>query len=223
MKKFSAILAVCLAAVLAASCGKSNMKTFGGSTNGIYLFDDLSIKDVVIEDFDAERYDVEEFKECLLEEIAAYNKTAKFNPPKGVLDSNGNVKDDALVKAPVTLGDCVLDSKKLNLQLVYANVTDYTAFNESDIKKRGGTELQVGTMANPDPRILTAALVNEKGERVEAAELNGKDDFRFMLCDFEAILYGDGGVYAYSEGLEMDKSHNCVSVPQGTLGIVIFK
>ena len=82
-----AILVLAVTPVLISGC-KGNIKKFGGTTNGIYLFEDLSVQDVVIEDFDQDVYSVEEFSSLLASDLQDYNDHHEFRAPAGMLDGN---------------------------------------------------------------------------------------------------------------------------------------
>ena len=84
-----------------------------------------------------------------------------------------------------------------------------------------------GTLDVVDSSILTTTYVDVKGKEVKVADLCTKDDaatYRYIALNFEAIIYGDGYVVAYSNGGTYESEGNCVKVPgNGQEVVVIYK
>ena len=116
MKKAIILLLAGVILLAAAGCVRGNrVETFGNSDKGIYLYQDLSLEDTLIADFDTARYDLEEYRGFLNKEITAYNDTHDFVP---VLPS---LRDENATEmtAPVTVVKCVVTGGKLRQQLLW--------------------------------------------------------------------------------------------------------
>jgi len=229
------ILACVLIVVLALSCVGCTKKeeegerinTFGSSDDGLYLYKNLTVQDITFYDFDTEKYDAEEYRGFLQLDIDEYNNTHEFNAPTPETNEEGTVIDTNIMKAPIEIQ--IVDTKDnvLEQQIRYATTFDYVEYNTSELEKRGGTKLDVGTLALVDSAVLEYSYLNQKGEEVILGELCGEGEdtssYRYILCGFKAVLYGDGDIVAYSSNLTYDATHNCVTVPEGQTGVVIFK
>ncbi len=210
---------LCLAAVLT-GCKKGS-NAFGAANNGILLYQDLAVEDVMIDDFDPAKYDLDEYKALLNQELTAYNMKNEFKPGSAELRS----EKEPIYSAPLTLTKLEQSGKKIKQQILYANTKDFLKYNEDLLPDRKGSRLSAGTLANVETVVLTAELVNAKGEKLDVEKLCVSKDaanYRYLLCDFAAVLYGEGEIIGYANG-SFDKATGSVTAPGGVLTIVIFK
>ncbi len=228
------ILLIAAAALLAlslAACGnrtaRGENKNFGQGEKDIYIYRDLAVRDVMIDDFDTEKYDKDEYLGYLQEEIDAYNATASFVPQTAAEGEEENFTPHYTV--PVSVASCTAEENKINQQLLYATAADFTKYNEEFLPERGGYTLQAGTLPYADASVTGATLIDpesEEGKTVDVQEiLTGKsaDDYRFVICNFDAVLYGDGDIVGMTSNGVFDKDKYCVSVPAGQTVVVLFK
>ncbi|MBR4767423.1 MAG: hypothetical protein IK088_00420 [Lachnospiraceae bacterium] len=226
MKKTMILILAGALLLAAAGCvnGGNRIQTFGNSDKGLYLYRDISLEDVLIADFDTSKYDLNEYRGFLDEEIAAYNDTHDFVP---VLPS---ARDESAVAmtAPVTVTKCMVTGGKLRQQLLYANAGDFVEYNTEEILKseRKGAKLNAGTLEHVDGAVLAAKILKPDGEELEVNKIclsNDAGKYRFIVTDMDVVLYGDGQIVGYSSGARYDKENNCVIVPGGSVEAVIFK
>ena len=219
------LLAVSLliAAAGAAGCKKASIESFGKSNEGILLYRDLALEDVLIDSFDESKLDFDEYRSLLDEEIGDYNRTNEFRPG----DESKRSDKEPEYTAPITVTKCEVSGGKLTQQLLYANVQDYLSYNEDVIEARGGSKLSCGTLAGVDTTILTADIVSPgKGERVDVQALclaPNAGSYRYVIADFSAVLYGEGEVIGYSANGAYDAATNSVKVNGGEPVIVLYK
>ena len=231
MKKtgFKILLAGLLAmALLATGCIKEepSVGKFGAVTNGIYVYADLAIQDSVVEDFDTKKYDLAEYRKLLDEEVKAYNTANEFKPG----DKELRKEHEPDYVTPVTVVKCEVSGGKIRQQLIYANATDYANYRKANIsdeaEEKSGFTFQTGTLAKVDTSILSAAFVAPSGNDVNVQELcvsSSASKYRYVICDFEALLYGDGDLVCYTKNASYDADNRCVKVKGGEKVIAIFK
>ena len=232
MKKI--LTAVVLAALLALSlsaCKEEGPKgmnpNFGAGNSDIYLYSDLSVRDVMIDDFDTSKYDKDEYLSYLQVELDKYNENAPFVPQTAAEGEEEGFTPHYTV--PVSVASCKTENNKINQQLLYATAQDFTNYNREALEDRGGYTLQAGTLPYADASVTGAALVDpdsKDGGTVNIQDiLTGRnaDKYRFVICNFEAVLYGDGDVVGYTANGSFDSAKNCVTVPAGQTVIVLFR
>lgn len=208
--------------VLAGCGGKTAIGKFGKVTNGLYLYKDLAIQDSYIEEFDTSRYDFEEYRTLLDEELAAYNKSHEFKP--GDRSKRGDHEPN--YQTPISVVKAEISGQNLSQQLIYANAEDYLNYHEGELKEKKGSVLSTGTLSKVDTSILTASYTSPSGQDVNVQELCVDTDagnYRYIVCDFEALIYGDGELICYTKNASYNKDNQCVTVPGGEKVIVIYK
>lgn len=198
--------------------------TFGGVTNGIYMHRDLTLTDVlIVGGFDKDYYDAEELKTLWQMEIDEYNAEHDYITPTVCVEEKKRSKEETTayapaVTTPITVLTCSEKDGELTMQLTYANAVDYRNYNADEIARRGGTALKTGTLAAMDMDLQALNYTNEKGEPVNLAEMVGRDNpqtYRYIYCDFEAVLYGEGEIVAVSKFENYNAKNNCVTVNPG--------
>ena len=207
------------------ACKKGpKIQTFGNVTNGIYYYADRHLQDVFITDFDESRYDAEEFAGYLSKDIEAYNAEHDYICPV-YLDEEGNqVPTNTLTKA-ITIERCSSKDNELTMRLFYGTVQDYVNYNAEEIEKRGGTNLEAGVLTPDNTALLSLSYINTEGEAVDFNELlsaRRAPEYRYVTCDFEAVLYGEGDIIAYTTNGSYDAKGNCVNVSGGQRVTVVF-
>ena len=226
---FKILLAGMLAmTLLATGCIKeeTSIGKFGAVTNGIYLYSDLAVQDSTVEEFDTKKYDLAEYRKLLDEEVKAYNTANEFKP--GDKELRKDYEPDYVT--PVTVVKCEVSGGKIRQQLLYANATDYANYRKENISEpaesENGFTFTVGTLAKVDPAILPAIFVAPSGNAVNVQELcvsSSAAKYRYVICDFEALLYGDGDLVCYTKNATYDADNLCVQVKGGEKVIAIFK
>ena len=202
-------------------------ESFGTSTKDVAVFRDLAVQDVMIDDFDTSKYDKDEYLSYLQEDIDAYNSTATFVPQTAAEGEEETFTPHYTV--PVSVASCTAEENKINQQILYATAADFTAFNEEALEERGGHTLQAGTLPFADASVTGAALVDpdsKNGENLDVQDiLTGRhaDDYRFVICNFDAVLYVEGEIEGYTSNAAVDLEKNCVTVPAGETVIVVFR
>ncbi len=223
----AAILLPVLAIAVLSGCKHNTSNAFGELTDSVYLFRDLAIEDLVFSDFDTSKYDAEEFKGYLQEDIDKYNGSHEFVKPEEVALLEGETTFEPEITVPIAIAKCAADKNVLDQRLVYANARDYMNYNGEEILKRGGDHMYTGTLSLVDSSILTTPYTDTKGKEININDLCQKEDagtYRYIAVNFRAVVYGDGYIVAYSQGGEYDESGNCVKVPgNGREVVVIYK
>ena len=216
-KLFGILLALTLGLSLMVGCGDKESdgpNTFGNTTNGIYLLSDLRLKECILYDFDTKKYDSKEYSELLEQELAEYNKKHVYKDAEG--------KD-----TPAIAIEKVDVSKNVLTQiLTYYDTADYLEYNKGELQKRSGKTLETGTLAAPNSTILSYTYVDKKGEAVNLEELvSSKEasEYRYVICDLQAVLYGEGKVVAYTTNGTYTEDLNCVTVKGGSPVAVIYR
>ena len=207
------------------ACNKGpKVQTFGNVTNGIYYYADRHLQDVFISEFDESRYDAAEFAGYLEADLEEYNKDHPYVCPV-YLDKDGNqVPTNTLTKA-ITIERCSSKNNEITIRLMYGTVKDYVNYNAEEITKRGGTVLESGVMTQDSASLLSLSYVNTEGEAVDFNDLlksRRAPEYRYVTCDFEAVLYGEGDIVGYTTNGSYDPKGNCVNVPAGQRVTVIF-
>ena len=221
------VLLLALASASLAGCKHNTSNAFGEADKSIYLFRDLCIEDIVLSDFDMSKYDAKEFSGFLEEDLEKYNASHPFVKPEEVELLEGETTFEPEVTKPIAIMKCAADKNVLDQRLIYATADDYMNYNAEEMPKRGGDHVYTGTLDVVDSSILTTTYVDVKGKEVKVADLCTKDDaatYRYIALNFEAIIYGDGYVVAYSNGGTYESEGNCVKVPgNGQEVVVIYK
>jgi len=212
--------------------GRRNQKnTFGNAGNGIYLFRNLSVKDCQIYSFEKDYYSDSEFKTYLEKDLDEYNKAHAYHQPETMVpatDKDGETLETVGPQAekPIEVLTCEKKDEKLYQSLLYATPEDFILYNEEEVTKRGGTALQAGKLTEADRSVLGETYTAPDGNAFDINEaVTGKDaaSYRYLLCNFEALLYGDGEIVAWTAKGTYDKDANYVKVTAGNTVIVIFR
>ncbi len=231
-KLFAVLLVMLMLAVSfgAAGCRKnknrSKVNSFGNADNGIFLNADMTVVDCIYDDFDQSKYNDQEFAGFLQQDIDKYNGTHEFIAPPTQAAKDGETPAAPSVTVPISIRKCQASDNMLCQMRVYANAADFVYYNEEDIALRGGNTLQTGTLANLDQSILSASFVAVDKEPLDVQALassNKAASYRYMLCNFEAYLYGEGYIVGYTPNGTYNESTNCVSCPAGQTVIVLFQ
>lgn len=227
-KALAVLFAVCMI-FSAAGCGRGGhggVNSFGNTTNGIYVHKDASVQDVVYYDFDTEKYDVDEFRTFLQAELDEYNNSHEFIKPEPETNADGEVVSESSMTAPIEIVECSAKNNELCVQLLYANTGDYLTYMAESVEERGGNTLQSGYLLYADASVQNAAFVDEDGDAIDMEKLLGSkkaDRYRYVICNFESVIYSDGNVCGYTVNGTYSKENNCVTVPAGQEVIVLFK
>ena len=223
---FSLVFAAAVILFAAGCQGEAGQKTsigkFGKVTNGLYLYNDLAIQDSYVDEFDTKKYVVAEYRALLDEELAEYNKSHAFHP--GNEEVRG--EHEPAYTAPITVIRCEAAGGNLNQQLLYATAEDFLGYQAEELEGRKGSTLVTGTLAKVDTKILTASYVTPNGKDLDVQQLCVKEnagEYRFIICDFDALLYGDGDLIGYTNNATYNAQNSCVTVKGGQTVIAIFK
>ncbi len=206
---------------------------FGSTNNGILLYKNLSVGDCLFDDFDPAKYDDEEYKGYLQKDVDAYNAEHSFVKPTSAEESKAAADGETLeagpsfpYAVPLTIEKCKEENGSLCQMFRYATAQDYINFNREEIFKRGGTTLQAGTLDKADMSVLSTLFVDEDGEAVDVQKLATDKKagyYRYLTCNFSAVLYGEGEIIGYTQNGSFDKETYSVSVRGGQTVTVIFK
>ena len=202
------------------------LNTFGATKDSFYLFTDLAIEDVTIEDFDTKKYDVNEYKGFLEEEIAEYNRTHAYTP-KTSAEGTSVSADEPHYSESVTLVRCEVIKEKLFQSLLYATAADYNTFPDNQIvlSRKNGSGLLTGTLADAPDVLKKTTFVTPNGTSVDLESIitsQKASEYRFMLADFSCVMYGDGEIIAYASGMEFSAENNCAGLGKAKYAIMIF-
>ncbi len=201
---------------------KETIGKFGKVSNGLFLYSDLAVQDSFVDSFDTKRYVLSEYRALLNEELAEYNKTHPFNPG----DPEKRSKKEPDYHTAITVVTCETSGQKLVQQLLYATPEDFLEYNAGELAKRKGSVLKVGTLDRVDTSILTMSYVSPAGKEISVQELcalQNAGDYRYMICDLEALIYGDGQIICFSTNATYNEENICVSARGGEKVVVIFK
>lgn len=216
------ILAVLVFTACVRDIDKNALNAFGKTANSLYLYADLAIQDVLVADFDPEKYDIEEYRALLEEEIAAYNKTADFVPGSEELRQ----ETEPEYTSPVTLIKAEVEKKYLYQQILYANADDYNAYAKESIAEMDGTAVRTGRLNTVPSEILKNTFVDTKGAEIDVNAIclsKSASDYRFIIADFNCVLYGDGEIVAMVKGMRYSRENACVGTGDAPIAIVIYK
>ena len=109
----------------------------------------------------------------------------------------------------------------------WADVLDALASRRNDAEVLSA--MQAGTLPFADASVTGATLIDPDSKDGAALDiqniLTGKkaDQYRFVICNFDAVIYGDGEVAGYTSNGSFDSSKNCVTVPAGQTVVVLFR
>lgn len=226
MKKTALILIAGLFSILCVGCfgcgERPGYDSFEKEKYGLYLYADLAIEEVISEDFPTDQYNLDEYKQYLSEELAEENKKYPFNPSD---PSKHGSKEPALT-APISLVTAEVTKNILTQKLIYVNADVYSAYNEDTIQDKGGKIFGAGRLSDAPSEVLDSKLIAPNGDYCYPKNLlsegNGSN-YRYIICDFEVAIYGDGELIGYSETGKYDKNKGNVTVPSGKKVIIIFK
>ena len=223
----AALFVLTLGACTKEEAPKGANANFGKGASDIYIYNDLAVQDVAIADFDTSKYDKDEYLSYLQEEIDAYNQSASFVPQTA---AEGEENFTPHYTVPVSVASCTVSDNKLNQQILYATAADFVQYNQEFLEaERGGYTLQAGKLAFADASVTGASLIdpdNKEGGTLNVQEiLTGKnaDRYRYVICNFNAVLYGDGEVAGYTSNGSYNADLDCVTVPAGQTVVVVFK
>lgn len=205
---------------------EEKLNTFGGTKDSFYLFTDLAIEDVMIESFDTKKYDIDEYRHFLEEEIADYNRSHSYTP-KAPQEGGKVSQDEPHYSESVTLVRCEALNNKVYQSLLYATAEDYNSFpdNQLILSRKKGTGVITGTLANAPELLLKTAFVTPNGTSVDLQSIITSQkaaEYRFMIADFSCVLYGDGEIIAYANGMEYSKENSCAGIGKAKYAIMIF-
>ena len=238
MKRFISVstalllFSLCLSGLF--GCGKEevedDVKKFGVADGSLYIYANNVIKDCSIFDFDTSRYDAEEYRGFLEEEISAYNDSAAFVPQKEETDEKGNVIEPPVTYTkPVEISELSAKDKALNVQLLYATPEDFFGwqkhFDAEAFSKRGGSIIETGKLVD-NTAVQGMNFVDRKGEALDMEKLLKKktaSGVRYVTIDVECVLFGDGNILAYTEGAELDAENNNFHVKGGQKITVLYQ
>ena len=217
----------CDGCALFSGCGCNKgpkVQTFGNVTNGIYYYADRHVQDVFIAEFDESRYDAEEFAGYLAQDIELYNEDHTYICPVYLDEEGKQVPTNSLTKA-ITIERCTSKDNEITMRLLYGTVQDYVNYNADEIKKRGGSVLESGVLTADSTDLLSLSFIDTEGKPVNFSELlaaRRAPEYRYVTCDFEAVLYGEGDIVGYTTNGSYDSKGNCVNVSGGDRVTVIF-
>ncbi|MBR5340192.1 MAG: hypothetical protein IK150_08950 [Lachnospiraceae bacterium] len=230
-KRRLACFSLALLLILGLLCGcvrkdeTEKLNTFGGTKDSFYLFTDLAVQDVTIENFETKKYDVKEYQGFLEEEIAEYNRTHAYTPKSA--DGASHSPDEPHYSESVTLVRCEVLNEKLFQSLLYATAADYNSFPDNQIvlSRKNGSGLVTGTLADAPDVLRKTSFVTPNGTSVDLESIITSQkaaEYRFMLADFSCVMYGDGEIIAYANGMEYSKENNCAGIGKAKYAIMIF-
>jgi hypothetical protein len=225
----STLICLLLAAVISGCVRQKEeekLNTFGGTKDSFYLFRDLAVEDVTIEDFDTKKYDVDEYRGFLEEEIADYNNAHAFIP-KAEASEGAVSQDEPHYSESVTLVRCEVQKEKLFQSLLYATAADYNSFPDNQIvlSRKKGTGLVTGTLDEAPELLRKTSFVTPNGTSVDLESIITSEkasEYRFMIADFSCVMYGDGDIIAYASGMEYSAENSCAGLAKAKYAIMIF-
>jgi len=219
MKKFCAVVMLCVFVLLAMTSCKKKSNLFGQATNGLYLYNDMSVEEVMIYPFATAKYDATEYRQYLDKEIAAYNNTHNLVVSKYASEKHQLVQ-------PVSVVKCEVKSNELYQHLLFATVDDYMEYAADTIAEKNGSTVVTGDFSKIYEGMDSLKYYDENGKEVSfngIVQATGSKAYRFIGCDCDALLYGEGNLVAYSAGGSYDATNNCVKVPAGSMTYAIYK
>lgn len=177
MKHRLGVLFAILILISLTGCGKDIELTVENvSSNTLAIREDETIQVALVDSFDKDYYDIEEFKSFINEEINTYNNE---------YGSNSIILDSLEKKAD-----------KVILILSYANMEDYARFNH--------VEGQLTTGVGAINFELPESFLNKKGESVAASEALEKDDYKVFVINENIKVIIDGKIVYYYNGDYID-------------------
>ena len=187
MKKICIILLTTMIIFLLIGCsGDIELTEEEITNNTLVLHEDGSLQVAIIDLFDKEYYDFEEFKDFINEEVGEYN---------------GEHTEDSIVVDIISQAD-----NKVVLILTYKGIEDYTVFNGVS-----GFWIDANTASQGYTK-LPETLVNKRGDIISRAEALDDDKYKVFAINEEMkiiidgkILYYYNGNYIDSKTLESDK------------------
>ena len=200
--------------------------TFGNTKDSFYLYKDLAVMDVLIEPFEAAKYDIEEYKGFLKQEIGEYNAAHSYTP-KPAEEGTSASPDEPKYSESITLFRCEVDNDLLYQSLLYATAADYNTFPDNQIRlqRKSGAGLVTGTLADAPELLAKTDYVTPNGTKLDIASIISSQkasEYRYMLADFNCFMYGDGDVIAYASGMEWSAENACAGLGKARYAIMIF-
>jgi len=221
MKKLTVIVLVS-ALILAtmASCKLKKTSKFGESNNGLQLYNDLSVEEVVIESFDTKKYDLDEYKGFLEEELAAYNKDNTFKK------NEYHTTAQHELTASIAIVTCEVKGNEILQRMIFATAEDYTKYSVDALAERKGTQVVAGDLTQMTAGMGEVSYTDKDGKSISLTDYSGGSkatNYLYIGTDAEALLYGEGTLIGFSKGGVYDKEGDCVKVSGGEMVYAIFK
>lgn len=179
MKHRFGILFLTVLFVILTGCGKDIELTLENvENNTLVIREDDSLQVALIELFDKEYYDLEEFKSFISKEISNYNN--KYGEASIVLDA--------------------IDKQEENVVMIltYSNMEHYTLFNSVEGQLTGTNSATQGDITLPESFYTT------KGESVSAEQALEKDEYKIFAINENISILVDGKIVYYYNGDYID-------------------
>ena len=204
---------------------EQKLNTFGGTKDSFYLYRNLAVQDVTIESFETNKYDIDEYKSFLEEEIAEYNEMHALLPKDAGAETLS--QDEPRYSESVTLVRCETQNDKLYQSLLYATAADYNTFPDNQIilSRKKGSGLVTGTLQDAPEFLLSTKFVTPSGTSVDLEAIVTSEkaaEYRYMVADFSCVMYGDGDIIAYASGMEYSAENSCAGIGKAKYAIMIF-
>lgn len=194
-KKANALLVLMLAAVTLGGCGSETEESRAE------LQKDGSVKSVVTADFDKPDYDIEELKQMVLEESAAYNRST----------GDGAISVEKVSEKNGTA----------SVKMTYKSAADYAAFNDGIFFVGSPKE------AEEEGYNLNRVLSGTKNplETVGGADILAMDDAKILITDMKDPVVLDGKAVYTSDNVQTDKKYKTVTLKEesGEPAYIIYK
>lgn len=194
-KKANAFLVLMLAAVTLGGCGSETEESRAE------LQKDGSVKSVVTADFDKPDYDIEELKQMVLEESAAYNRST----------GDGAISVEKVSEKNGTA----------SVKMTYKSAADYAAFNDGIFFVGSPKE------AEEEGYNLNRVLSGTKNplETVGGADILAMDDAKILITDMKDPVVLDGKAVYTSDNVQTDKKYKTVTLKEesGEPAYIIYK
>lgn len=146
--------------------------------NTLVIREDDSLQVALVELFDKEYYDLEEFKSFISEEISNYNN--KYGEASIVLDAIDKQEE------------------KVVMILTYSNMEHYTLFNSVEGQLMGTNSATQGDITLPESFYTT------KGESISAGQALEKDEYKVFAINENIRILVDGKIVYYYNGEYID-------------------
>lgn len=185
MKKIISLVVLTFAFAFLVGCAKDvDLTTEVVDINTMVIREDGKVQVAIVDVFDEDYYEMEEFKDFITNEIDQYNAD----------HGEGSITFDIIEQK----------DKKVIVVITYSNIEHYSAFNSTS-----GQLVSAATAKGGDSNLqskLPESFLDKKGETITSAQALKKDEYKVLVINENTKIIVEGKILYYSNGDYIDSS-----------------